>query len=271
MLRLVASFAEIEASPVGCAVHGSSFLAWCATSRLVGTVHVRRRDTADARALTRLYALARHPALRTPLRRVVDGTALAGVDEEAWNQMATAVGPQLDALRGVFERQAVIVAPTIEGARTAALLPALGPTDSYRVFTKAEEAYRWADPIDGAVAHAAVTALCDELATLGDLDLRARGWIRTHLRGARLAACARALGVSTRSLQRSLAAAGATFRAVLAAERVAAARERLEGDAKVEAIARAVGCASASQLGALLRRAGLPSPARLRASSAKPR
>ncbi|MDQ3364682.1 MAG: hypothetical protein M3680_04560 [Myxococcota bacterium] len=267
MLRLAASLDELdrEAGPVGRALVGGSFLTWCATPRLVGTVHFGRRETGDAHTLTRLYGLAEHPALRPPLRRVVDGRALTGIDDDAWTQMMQAIAPHASKLRTLFERQAVLVESSVHGARHAALLPAFGPGDTFRVFTDPEAAYQWADPADGPAAQQAVQALLDELDTAGDVKLRARAWVAGHLRGARIDACAGALGVSTRSLQRQLAAARLTFRDIVAAERVAAAQARLsEGSAKIEAIAREVGCSSASQLGVLLRRAGLGSPSALR-------
>lgn len=270
MLRLVASLEEVEANPVGCALAGGSFLTWCATPRLTGTVHFGRRDTHDAHTLTQLYRLAAHPSLVRPMRRVVDGRALHDIDEEAWAQMAAHL-TQSGALEGFFERQAVIVAPNVHGVRMSALLPAFGPNDVYRVFVDAAQAYAWADPADGLAALSAVEALRSELVVTGALIVKARVWISTHLREARIDACARALGVSSRSLQRGFTSSGQTFRAVVTAERVAAARARLlEGDAKVEAIARAVGFSSASQLGVLMRRAGLQSPSQLRASRQTP-
>ncbi len=267
MLRLAASIDDIESGPVGRAIAGSSFVTWCTTPRLVGTVHFGRRETADAQTLARLYAVARHPTLRRPLRRVVDGRALKGVDDDAWNHMMTAIAPHAVDLRDLFERQAVIVEPNIHGARNAALLPAFGPSDQFRVFSDADEAYRWADPEDGPAAQEAVGALLEELGSIGDVAGRARAWIAAHLRDARIASCATALGVSTRSLQRELTAAGLTFRGLLAAERVAAAEARLvHGAAKIDAIARDVGCSSASQLSVLMRRAGLKRPSDVRAS-----
>lgn len=267
MLRLVASFDELAASPIGCALAGASFVAWCATPRLTGTVHFGRRDTRDADTLTRLYGLAAHRSLRRPLRRVVDGRDLHNVDDDAWAQMSATLLAQGRPREGMFERQAVIVAPTVEGVRTSALLPAFGPNDAYRVFVDAAEAYAWADPTDGPAAHDAVEALRAEVGVAGTLVVKARAWIAAHLRQARIEPCAAALGVSPRSLQRGFTTAGQTFRGVVTAERVAAARAQLlEGDAKIESIARAVGCSSASQLGVLMRRAGLGPPSRVRAA-----
>jgi AraC-like DNA-binding protein len=265
-LRLVSSLDELVRAPIGRALAGSSFLAWCHGPRLVGTVHFGQRTESDARLLARLYELATHPALRPPLRRVVDGRALAGIDEDAWDHLTRTVVPRIDGLRGLFERQAVIVAPGLRGARTAALLAALGPGDVFRPFIDAEEGYRWADPVDGDAARAAVEEILTRREGLRVIQGRVRAWIGANLAEATAPACARALGLSTRSLQRELAAAGASFREMVVEARIRAACALLvETDTKVELVARAVGCSSSSQLSVLLRRAGLPTPAALRA------
>jgi len=215
----------------------------------------------------RLYGLVRHRSLRPPLCRVVDGRALAGIDDDAWDQMVSAVSSQAESLRPAFERQAIIVAPGIAGARTAALLPALGPGDACRVFVDPDEAYRFVDPIDGPLAKASVDALVASVTSIRIVEARARAWVAGNLRAADVGVCAASLGMSTRTLQRKLRELGSSYRALVADERVAAARAQLEdGDAKVEAIARAIGCSSASQLGVLLRRAGHASPSALRAA-----
>ena len=266
-LRLMPSLREVSAAPVGAALAGRSFLTWCATPRLSGTVHFGRRDLGDASVLASLYGLASHPSLRPPLRRVVDGRAFEGVDEDAWAHMAEVMSQQTSALHGRFERQAVVVTGGVSGARTAALLPALGPGDAFRLFTNALEAYVWADPEHGRDAHAAVESLLETLGA-NALLARVRAWIAAHLREADLPACARALGVSSRTLQRRMAATGRSFRELVALERVEAARALLtQSRASVKSVAYAVGCSSSSQLGVLLHRAGLPSTSKLRATS----
>ena len=181
--------------------------------------------------------------------------------------MAEVMSQQTSALHGRFERQAVVVTGGVSGARTAALLPALGPGDAFRLFTNALEAYVWADPEHGRDAHAAVESLLETLGA-NALLARVRAWIAAHLREADLPACARALGVSSRTLQRRMAATGRSFRELVALERVEAARALLtQSRASVKSVAYAVGCSSSSQLGVLLHRAGLPSTSKLRATS----
>ncbi len=196
---------------------------------------------------------------------MVDGRALAAIDEDAWQLLEEEVAKVRPRAGGLFERQAVVVGPGVRGARTAALLPALGPGDSFRLFTDPNEAYRWVDPTDGPGAQALVDELVASIA-MGSIEVAVRTWIGDHLRSGDLERCARALGLSSRSLQRKLGAAGLSFRSLLAEERSRAARALLlAGDAKVESVARAVGCSSSSQLGVLLRRAGLPAPSAMRA------
>lgn len=263
-LRLALSLADYVRSPVGAALAGASFLTWCATPHLVGTVHFGHRDVDDARTLLGLYPLAGHPDLRAPLARVVDGRAFAGIDEAAWSVMADAVRRDHARLRGVFARQAVVVEEGLGGARTAALLPAFGPDDDFRLFTDPDEAYAWADPAQGRAAAGLVETLRAELG-VGDVEPRVRAFVASHLRTATVEACAASLGLSTRSLQRKLRDQGTSFRSLLAEERARAAHALLRtSQGKIEAVARAVGCSSSSQLGVLLRRFGFPAPSILR-------
>lgn len=270
-LRLALSLDDYARRPIGSALAGASFLTWCATPELVGTVHFGHRDATDARTLLGLYPLARHPALHPPLRRIVDGRGLAGIDDEAWTLMAEGLRDELTRLRGLFARQAVVVEPGLSGARKAALLPALGPDDTFRLFTDASEAYAWADPVHGPAAQAMVASICADLGP-GDLEPKVRAFLASHLRQADVDRCAAALGLSARSLQRGLRARGRTFRGLLSEERARAAQILLAADGgKIDTVARAVGCSSASQLGVVLRRSGLPAPSTVRAEARKRR
>jgi len=269
-LTLVAQFEELAVCPVGRALAGDSFLSWCYSPRLGGTVHFGQRGASDAAVLVRMYGLVGHRALRLPLRRVVDGREFSNVDDDAWSMMVGRVGPRIDALRGIIERQAIIVMPGPDGVRVSGLLPALGPGDPFRIFEDAAEAYAWADPDDGPAAHAAVEQLRSEIGGTARVVSAARAWIRNNLRTASVTACGNQLGQSRRSLQRHLASAGVSFRALVSEVRVEAARALLlEGDGKIASIAHTVGCSSASQLGTLLRRAGESPPSAIRSTRGK--
>ena len=234
-------------------------MTWCATPRVVGTVHFGTRPVQDAQTLLRLYALANHPDLSPPLRRVVDGRWFASVDEDAWSALAP-VAERAEQLRSLFERQAIIVPSGLRGAQLAALLGALGPGDAFRPFTSSTEAYAWAVGADGARIERRVDALMAPI--LADAAAaRVRGWIASHLADADLGRCARALGMSVRTLQRSLGREGQSFRTLAAHERVRTATTLLASPhAKVETVAQQVGAASASHLAQLLKRAGHPPP-----------
>lgn len=94
-----------------------------------------------------------------------------------------------------------------------------------------------------------------------------REWIAAHLSGATVGDCAQALGVSARSLQRSLSVAGTSFRALLHAGRVERAKVLLaETDLKVSAVADEVGYPKIQSLAEVFRRATGEAPAEWRAA-----
>jgi len=264
-LRLVSRVEELLSEPVGRALSGASFLTWCFTPSLAGTVHFGQRDVADATTLMRLYALVGHRSLRLPLRRIVDGRDFAGVDSDAWDLQVRVMGGRLPDLRHVIERQALVLRPGPEGVRVSSLLTTGGPGDPFEPFADPLAAFRWADPEHGPAAYAAVEALMAEVSGPSRVVAQVRAWIAANLRAASVEACARALGSSRRSLQRQLARAETSFRELLQRARVATARQLLtQSDAKVAAVAHAVGFSSTSQLSVALRRAGGPAPSRLR-------
>lgn len=230
----------------------------------MGTVHFGVRAARDAQELANLYELSGHAQLKPPLRRVVDGRFLESIDEDAWSLLVDRVGPVTEKVRGLFERQAIIVPPGVRGARMTGVLGALGPGDSFRAFTCPPDAYSWADTVWGPAAHERVEELLSLLLTRSSL-VRVRAWLAAHLVDATLDGCARALGASSRTLQRSLSEAGHSFSSLLLSERVDAASALLaSSDVKVETVARRVGAASASHLARMLRRAGRPPPSQLR-------
>ena len=264
--RLVKSVEDLRTRIVGRAVVGESFAAWCATPRLVGTIHFGVRTAHDSGTLAKLYALSDHPELEPPLWRVVDGRFLDRIEEDAWSFMVARVGPVTERLGDLFERQAVIVPPGVRGAKLAGLLGALGPGDKFRTFTDAPAAYAWAAPDGGAAAHTRVEQLLAMLVSRSPL-VRVQAWVAAHLADATVDGCARALGTSARSLQRALHLAGHSFRSVLLSARSEAAAALLASpDTKVESVARLVGASSSSHLARMLKRAGSSAPSKLRRS-----
>lgn len=264
-LALVSSYEDLQKALVGRALAGQSFVTWCYAPRLAGTVHFGHRDVSDAALLIRLYSLISHKDLRLPIRRVVDGRDFVGVGEDAWRLMTDRLAPVLPRRSGLIERQALILRPGAEGVRVASLLPTLGPGDPFKVFEDPAEAFEWADPDDGPAAFRAVEELIAGLQGPKHFASKARAWIEANLCRADVDRCALELGLSRRSLQRHLSAASTSFRELSMQARVETAKRLLSDPRlKVATVAREVGCSSVSQLGVLLKRAGLPLPSRQR-------
>jgi AraC-like DNA-binding protein len=115
--------------------------------------------------------------------------------------------------------------------------------------------------------------MVDALAARGEGDLvpRLRALLVRDLAAASVPTAARALGVSPRSLQRHLAAAGTSFRRELRRARIEAARELLAGTrATVESVARSVGCESPSSFIRMFRSITGETPATFRARAGSP-
>jgi AraC-like DNA-binding protein len=150
-----------------------------------------------------------------------------------------------------------VVAEGAAGAAKAGMLPVLGPTDRYRVFTDIDAAFRWAQPDVGPAVEDAVAAALSIVRAEPPFLRAVREWLGRDVASATPTACARALGISERTLQRRLQEHGVTFRQERSVTQRRVARALR---AETDAIATRVGLASASQLSALFRRAGDPPP-----------
>jgi transcriptional regulator GlxA family with amidase domain len=167
-------------------------------------------------------------------------------------------------------RQAFVHREGLVGASIAGLAPALRVPWEWRAFSNSAEAFEWIGHPAAARVSEEVRAIAEPLATRPE-SLRALGaYLSKHLQAATLRSAGRALGISERSLQRELAAAGTTFRREVSRARVEAATHLLSTtSAKLEAIARDVGCASSSHLSQLFRRERGETPAAYRARRAR--
>jgi AraC-like DNA-binding protein len=162
-------------------------------------------------------------------------------------------------------RQAIVHPPGLPGAAIAGLLPTIGLYYQWRIFPEPRDGFAWLERPDGA-------AVCDEVTALAARTTGVSPWRRTladllHRTpdDVTLAAAARRLGRSERSLQRDLHQAGTSFRAELEAARVELARALLvDTDLKIDSVARKVGCASAAHFATLFRRVAGETPSAYR-------
>jgi AraC-like DNA-binding protein len=262
-LKRAADIEEFLADRFGRYWFGRNFLVWCADPTIGGLVFWGTPDEDDVRELERIFNVDIQAGREPPYDLVADGRRLDRVSKLAFDPFARAVVKRLREQDQLVKRLAIIVPEGLVGAVMAGFFPLFQLGDRYRVFREAEAAFRW---IERGPLSRSIEALVDE--RLGDAPAVAslREWLRDHLGTASVREAARALGRSSRSLQRELGVAGTTFRNEIDRARVAAARLRLaDSDDKLEVIARSIGCSSLSSFSRLFRRLTGESPTEFRA------
>jgi hypothetical protein len=193
------------AAPVGRYFAGSKFVTWVHHPRLLGNVYVERLDDRDLAAVARLFALPGHADLRPPLRAIIDGGRLGVLKLPQYDVLRGYVASSLSLYLPLVERLAVVRPQGLLGATVTGLYhDVLAPSGRAQLFDDVAAAFAWLDDADGERARAAVDAIVADVLKLPPLLRRVRDLL--DARGERsplaLAAAARALGVSSRTLQR---------------------------------------------------------------------
>jgi AraC-like DNA-binding protein len=256
---------EFSESPVGRYLAGRTWLLWCADPTLCGLILWGRLDAGEVgRVLSSNRTLLELP---TPRRRGVlaDASRLEGIDGAAFSRLAAFVADTLPACERRTHRQAFVRPPGFLGALVAGFYEACGqPSYPIRTFTHAGEALGWLGSGDGAALSEELSALAVAASATPEAVRALRELLRSDLR-LPLAAAARRLGTSERSLQRELRRAGTSFRVELDAARIRAAEVLLgQTDLKITSIALEVGCASLQHFSTLVRRLTGQTPSALR-------
>jgi AraC-like DNA-binding protein len=166
-----------------------------------------------------------------------------------------------------IRRQAIVRPAGLLGAAAEGFANLLGPAHEWRVFETLVEALAWSGVSDAGDEARALDALVD-VATCGSpVVARIRSWAAAHGGRVTVAEAAQALGMSVRSLQRSLGDAGTSFRDEVNAVLIERAKALLlEGDTKLEVIAIKLGCSSLTTFSAFFRRMTGESPSEFRAA-----
>lgn len=192
-----------------------------------------------------------HPFAR-PLPFLFDASAVSKVDADAFLVVRDYQVTHAALLAAHVERMAIVAPATQSGATIAGFSILYTPPYATSVTTTRDEALRWL-----ACEHFA--SLTSTLATdlAGDDTLGAlRRWLfGAELEAATLATSARAIALSSRSLQRRLAEAGTTFDHERVRAQIARARHLMRTTTlSLTEIAAAVGCATSSSFSDLFRR-----------------
>jgi AraC-like DNA-binding protein len=241
-------------APVGGYVAGKSFLIWCASPTLWGTVLWGTPDSGDAREIVRFWRPAQN---RGGYDFILDAGGLRSVDPEALSIICQAVRESLDRHAEAVRRQLLLLPrDPLAGAVVAGVPVLLESRHPFRSFLNADEGLAWLGRADlpRRELNRIVAAAQAECGTLNSL----RAHLSEHLDAASLDQVSRALRCSKRTLQRELGRQGSSFRAELRRARIAAAARLLQiGDLKIEAVAWQVGYVSTSHfVAAFLRETG---------------
>lgn len=270
-MELLRDAKAFVAAPLGKALLGAQSVIWSAGPRTGGTLVWGDYDAREAEAVAAAWDYEAH--FDVPYDAVVDMSELTFVEPRAFAVIERDMRRRLPVLARRIRRQALVRPQGILGAVAAGFYPMLAPSFAWRVFARRDEAYRWAFGDEGAALHAQLDAILSAARSPADDLSRVRGVLREALEeDLTLAVVARRIGRSVRSLQRTLAEAGTSFRAETARLRVERARELLErSELKVEAIARAVGMRSPSSFVATFRALTGATPTEYRRSRAETR
>lgn len=239
------------ADPIGRYYVGSTYLVWCASPTLCGSVHWGSVGHADTCALIDLLEFADHPRLGA-LDVVMDARDVESVDWPSLRRLGEHVRP---AWSRRIRRHAVI-------STDGTMLAGVASPYSMKLFAEPRAACEWLARDDAFAMARDVNALASEIRGISPVVRELREHLERALVHPRIEDVARACGISQRSLQRELQRAGTRFTDEVGAARLRAARLLLEhSDDKVEVVARRVGCGTSSRLSALFRRELRETPA----------
>jgi AraC-like DNA-binding protein len=240
---------------------------WCAAGGFTGITVWGHLNEEDARELRRVIeaVLDTHPQERWPQRTsLLDASDVVAVDPRAFEIMAEHFAAQGGRVKERPVRQAMVRPRGFTGSVVAGFFSVTRPPFETAVFTSVGDAVDWLGGTEPTLA--GDIDLLRQTLTQSAAELTAlQRVLEADVSRLTLASAARKLGLSSRTLQRRLQAAGTTFHAQRSAVQVRTAQLMLSQTTdKIGAIARAVGCSSAPQFSALFRRLTGESPREFR-------
>lgn len=256
-------------APLGRYVHGDGWLCFYATPHLSGVSVWGTVVASEVEAATAISP-AIHRIGVAPRVGLIDARRVDEVEPEAFQVAARYVLHHGPTIASLIDRVAILHRPGLMSSVAAGFFSMAEPSYAVRSFTDRDESLRWLDTPDAAAVLDEIDRICARVAG-SSLHRDLRALLARVVREAEpttaptLAACAKTLGVSSRSLQRRLGEADTSFRRELVAARVARAEELLSTTTlSVGEIAFQVGCASEQHFSHMFRRVKGESPARWR-------
>lgn len=161
----------------------------------------------------------------------------------------------LEQLARQVTRLALVRPDGIAGAVVAGFFEVLPRPYPVQIFAATTPALAWMDASDPARLAAALDALHREATGASPIVTALGAVLDRHLSGMSVGGAARELGLSERTLQRRLSAAGTSFLDELHRARLRAAqRLLLDSDVPITTVALEVGCATPQHFSAMFRR-----------------
>jgi AraC family transcriptional activator FtrA len=222
-----------------------SFAYWQAERRVFGIILWGRPDEADVDEICAAHEVGANPLFRGHTS-LVDLRALEAVDLLAFGRLLAYLKKRRDAWSPMVSRQAVLHRGGFAHATVAGMFEFLRPGHPVVFFDDPEVAY---DVVGASDVRVEVEELRETLLGIPDIVRRVRMAFETLPIDAGTTEVARSLGMSVRSLQRHLTAAGRSLRSERQGHIVRASERLLEDtELDLDAIAARAGASSASHL-----------------------
>ncbi len=239
--ELIAFFGE----PARRYVVRRSFAYWQAERRVFGIILWGKPDEVDVDAICAAHEVGADPLFRGHTS-LVDLRALESVDLLAFGRLLAYLKKRRDAWSPMVSRQAVVHGGGFAHATVAGMFQFLRPGHPVVYFDDPVAAY---DAVGASDVRADVEELRESLLGTPSIVRRVRAALEDLPNEAGIADVARRLGMSARSLQRHLLAAGRSLRSERQAHIVRVSERLLEStELDLGAIAARAGASSASHL-----------------------
>jgi len=252
-LRQAESATAFLRDPVGTWHHAGTSVLWVASPSLGGVAAYGRPDADAAKAALAMYEAIFASTMSDAVDVIIDGRRLE-LDTDALGYFMGWLRQNLARFTRRVRQQVGIARDDLPGLVLTGILPILGDSHPYRVFTDARAGFRavGAEPLADEI-----DALVERAAGLPRLVANLRALLREKRGDVSLSAAARALAISPRTLQRLLGAHGRSFGDEQRDARWLAARDLLlTSQDKVGVVARRLGVSEGTLTQLVRERAG---------------